>query len=345
MKTKRFIITQLRDIAIIMVIGLTLSTIFGGVGLWKSMDMFKVATIYSFTIGFSLWKGNQLVGLLLEKYYKTKGVKPAKALLFDIVGTFLVSVLIIFGVNYFLFPLAYGITIFENIQFFFLLGIILLFISLFISSVFIIKDYFNNWLKASVNEEKFKREALNQQYEALKSYVNPHFLFNSLSVLSSLVEEDTQKTQEFIKQLSTNYRYVIEQKDKEIIPLEVELNFIKSFIRLHQIRHGENLNVELDIKDASGYIIPLSLQILLENCFKHNIISEENPLYVKIWRDDNHIIVRNNLQIRKTMRESGGVGLETIQKRYEFLTDTPLKVEKDREFFTVKTPVLRNIKS
>lgn len=210
--------------------------------------------------------------------------------------------------------------------------------------MFIIKDYFHNWLKASVNEEKFKREALNQQYEALKSYVNPHFLFNSLSVLSSLVEEDARKSQEFIKQLSTNYRYVLEQKDKELIPLEVELKFITSFIRLHQIRHGGNLNVELDVKNPSGYIIPLSLQILLENCFKHNVISQEKPLFVKIWREDDSLIVRNQLQTKKTIREHGGVGLETIRKRYELWAETPVKVEKTQAFFTVKIPVLHNVK-
>lgn len=345
MKISRFILVQLRDIAIIMIIGLALSTIFGGAGLWKSYDALKISVTYSFAMGFSLWKGNVLFGWILTKIYRLFGLKPATVLVFDLVSTFVVSVLIIFAVNYFLFPFTFGITIFENLQFFLLLGIILLFISLFISSVYIIKDYFNYWIKASVNEEKFKREALSQQYETLKSYVNPHFLFNSLSVLSSLVEEDTGKSQEFIKQLAANYRYVIEQKDKEIIPLEVELKFIRSFLRLSQIRYGDNLSVEINIKNTTGYIIPMSLQILLENCFKHNVISEEKPLHVRIWREGDLLFVNNNLQTRKTVREPGGVGLNTIQKRYELLTNTPMEIEKNEAFFTVKIPVLNNVKS
>jgi len=345
MKIGRFILIQLRDIAIILIIGLVLSTILGGAGIWRSYDALKISVIYTLAIGFSLWKGNILLGSILTKIYGYFGPKPSTVLVLDLLSTFVITVLIIFGVNYFLFPFTFGITIFENFQFFLLLGVVLLFISLFISSVFIIKDYFNYWLTASLSEEKFKREALSQQYETLKSYVNPHFLFNSLSVLSSLVEEDTGKSQEFIKQLSANYRYVMEQKDKEVIPLEEELEFIRSFIRLYQIRYGDNLSVEIDIKNTAGYIIPMSLQILLENCFKHNIISEEKPLQVRIWREENHLFVNNNLQIRKTMIESGGVGLDTIQKRYELLTNTPMEIKQTEAFFTVKIPVLNKVKN
>lgn len=343
MKVRSFLITQLRDIAIVMVIGLTISTIFSGFNMWVSIESLKKVGVYSFVIGFSLWKSNQYITGLISNLLP-RNISPKKELFIDIIATFFISATVIYIVNYFLYPTLYGNRIHDNIKLFLIIGIIQLFISLLISGAFYLKKFFTGWLKLSLNEEKLKRQVLNHQYQALKSYVNPHFLFNSLSVLSSLIDEYPEKSQEFIKQLSTNYRYVIEQKDKEIVPLNVELKFIQSFIKLHQIRNGNNLKVSIDIQDTSGYIIPLSLQILLENCFKHNIISKEKPLHVKIWRDNNFIVVRNNLQTRKTISDSGGVGLDTISKQYIFLTDNPLRVEKNHVFFTVKIPIIQNVK-
>ena len=191
-----------------------------------------------------------------------------------------------------------------------------------------------------MSEERYKKEALQLQYESLKSYVNPHFLFNSLSVLSSLVEKDIHKSQLFIRQLSDIYRYVLEQKGKELVSLETELDFARSFINLHKIRHGENLKVGLDVDDESGYIVPLSMQILLENAFKHNVISEEEPLQVKIWRDHDYIIVQNQIRKRKTIEAGSGTGLETIVKQYKFISSRTLLICSDDGYFTVHVPIL-----
>jgi LytS/YehU family sensor histidine kinase len=213
-------------------------------------------------------------------------------------------------------------------------------IAMLITTLFYVKSFFISWRKAAVSEERYKQEALQLQYETLKSYVNPHFLFNSLSVLSSLVEKDVQKSQLFIRQLSDIYRYVLEQRGKELVSLETELDFARSFINLHKIRHGENLIVELEVNDNSGYIVPLSMQILLENAFKHNVISEEEPLVVKVWRDHDYIIVQNQIRKKKTIESGAGTGLETIAKQYKFVSSRTLLICTDDGYFTVHVPIL-----
>jgi two-component system, LytTR family, sensor kinase len=339
--TKEFVVRQLRDLAIVLLIGVTISTIFTGLNIWTSLAAIKKVVLYSIVIGYSLWKSNELITAVVE-YFLPKGFSPKKALLCDIAASFVISALVIFVVNHFMFPYLYGFSIYENSRLFILIGIIQLFISLLITSTFYIKHFYSQWIDATVNEEKLKKEAILLRYNALKSNVNPHFLFNSLSVLSSLVDTDTEKAKEFILQFSNIYRYVLEQREKELVPLIDEIDFIKSYINLHLIRHENNLNVNINIKDSTGYIIPLSLQILLENCFKHNIISEENPLNINIWRENEYVWVENNIQKRKTLVESNGVGLDTIGKRYEYLSNRKIEVTNTNNLYTVKLPILTN---
>jgi LytS/YehU family sensor histidine kinase len=158
-----------------------------------------------------------------------------------------------------------------------------------------------------------------------------------------LVDTDAAKAKQFIQQFSDIYRYVLDHKDKELVSLEDEIRFIRSYINLHQIRHDESLQVSIEVNDLTGYIIPLSLQTLLENCFKHNIISEEKPLNVKLWREGEFIIVQNNLQKRRVIQDSNGIGLETISKRYEYFSRQPIEIIQDEEYFTVKIPIIKSI--
>jgi sensor histidine kinase YesM len=342
LNVKQWIIRALRDTLIVMAIGLAISTIFAGFGLWTSLEAFKRVGLYSFVIGFSLWKGNEAIGYIIHHYYPWDK-NPKRTLLLNLISTLLFSSFVIFAVNYFLFPLLYGHGIGKTPRLFFLIGIIQLFISLLITSIFYVKQFFLEWLKTSVNEEKLKQEAIQLRYDALKSNVNPHFLFNSLSVLTSLVDTDTQKAKQFIQQFSNIYRYVLEHRDSEIVPLSEEVSFIESFTNLHHIRHGENLQVSINVDDTTGYIIPLSLQILLENCFKHNIISEEKPLTVRVWRDNDYIVVQNNFQRRNTIHESGGVGLETISKRYEYISERRIEIIHTANHYTVKVPIIKTV--
>ena len=338
-KIGKFFIRQLKHLGYSLLIGLTISSIFAGLMLWTSGETFFRVSMYSMLIGFSLWKANESSTNAIENFFPWEK-NPKKTLLIDFVGSALVSIITIFLVNLIFFRWLYEISIFENLQLFFIIGFMQLFIALLITGGFHLKKFFYAWVDATINEENLKREAQNLQYEALKSYVNPHFLFNSLSVLSSLVEKDVQKSQLFIRKLSDIYRYVLSQKNNELATLEEEVEFARSFADLHSIRHGNNLNVGIDVGNVSGFLVPLSLQILLENCFKHNVISEENPLNVRISIENDYVIVVNNLQKRRTVHLSGGVGLDTLKKRYEMISDNPVIICVTETDFIIKIPLI-----
>lgn len=338
-KWTRIILCQLRDVVIAFGISIIITYFFVGNRLFSSLGSVFQSCFYGFVISITVWKGNEIAGSFVEKKFPWEN-NPKRTLIIDIITSIGCSLLIIVLVNLLFYKFYYEVHLKSQSNQLFIQMAFELGISIFIIAIFYFKAFFVFWRRAVISGEKYKQEALSLQYETLKSYVNPHFLFNSLSVLSSLVEKDTVKAQLFIKQLSDIYRYVLDQKDKELVLLETELDFAKSFIELHSIRHGENLKVEMLVDDMSGYIVPLSMQILLENAFKHNVISEEEPLNVSIRRDGNYIVVRNKLQTRMTIAHEGGLGLETISKRYEFFTREPLVISNDDGFFTVRIPVI-----
>ena len=203
------------------------------------------------------------------------------------------------------------------------------------------KEFLENWRKAALDAEKLKKESAVARYESLKSQVNPHFLFNSLNALTNLVYEDQDKAAKFIKQLSEVYRYVLDTREKETVSMQEEIRFVKSYLFLQQIRFGDNLKVELNLDNASGNVAPLALQLLLENAIKHNIISQENPLYVKMIVENGFVWVENKLQRKSAMGEnSSGMGLNNIRSRYAFLSNKEVLVKEDVEKFSVGLPII-----
>lgn len=334
-----FILSQLRDVVIAFGISVIITYLYVGNRLFTSVGTVFMSCLYGFIVAITIWKGISIVGYFIGRLFPWQK-KPALTLTIHIIVAVIYTAVAIVVVNILFHEIDTSIPLKSQSRHAFVQMVIEMGVAMFITTLFYVREFFKSWRQAVISGEKYKQEALSLQYETLKSYVNPHFLFNSLSVLSSLVEKDTVKSQLFIKQLSDIYRYVLEQKDKELVLLETELDFAQSFIELHSIRHGENLKVEMHVDDKSGYIIPLSMQILLENAFKHNVISEEEPLNVSVRRDGNCIVVRNKLQTRMTIAHEGGLGLETISRRYEFFTREPLVVSSDDGFFTVRIPVL-----
>lgn len=201
--------------------------------------------------------------------------------------------------------------------------------------------FFKNWKEAAVNEEKLKREKLAIEYEALKNQVNPHFLFNSLTALSSLVYTDQEKAVAFISEFSNVFRYVLESREKEVVDFSTEKKLLESVSYMNHIRYGDSLQIIIDLQDATDkFIIPMALQMLLENAIKHNSISENKPLTVEITEKDGYVIVRNNLHPKISEIVSNKIGLENIKSRYKYLSDKMVMVESSKESFTVKIPVL-----
>ena len=215
--------------------------------------------------------------------------------------------------------------------------VITFFISIFMHG----RAFLLGWKEALIEAERLKKEHISARYEMLKNQVNPHFLFNSLNVLAALVHKDAHQAEQFIRQLSTVYRYILESRNKEVVPLDEELAILHAYLFLMHIRFAESLQTDIRVAEpASGSVAPLTLQMLVENALKHNEVSKAHPLRIEIYLENGYLVVRNNLQPKNTLPDSTGVGLANIQARYQVLSDLPVVVNRNAGFFTVKIPVL-----
>ena len=198
--------------------------------------------------------------------------------------------------------------------------------------------------KANTQLLKLQKENLQSQFDVLKQQVNPHFLFNSLNVLTSLIKLEPDLAEKFSEQLSKVYRYVLENKDYELVDLNTELNFLEAYIFLLNIRFVGKLNVNLNISDENrnDKIIPLGMQLLIENAIKHNVMSKSNPLVIDIFIDSNNCLnIINNLQSRPSQLISTGVGLKNIMNRYELLNLPLPTFEKTEKQFIAKVQLVK----
>lgn len=202
---------------------------------------------------------------------------------------------------------------------------------------------FRNIHQASLQAEKLQKEIAQAQFESLKNQVNPHFLFNSLNVLTSLITLEPLLAEKFTEQLSKAYRYVLEHKGDDMVTLKTELEFIYSYIFLIDIRFKDKLKINLDIPaDKMNWLLPpLTLQLLIENAIKHNVVSKRSPLEIDIFIDKNdYLCVRNNLQIRDDKMASSRVGLRNISNRYGYITDKPTFFGLENDKYLARIPLL-----
>ena len=205
--------------------------------------------------------------------------------------------------------------------------------------------YFMHELRHSVEEtETLKRENLAAQLNALRTQVNPHFLFNNLNTLSSLIPENPEHAVDFVQELSKVYRHILEVKDEKSISLKDELEVLNAYTFLLKTRFDKNLQVNINIppEKMQQKIVPLSLQILMENAIKHNIVSADKPLHIDVFTENGSLVVSNNLQMKKQITESTGIGLDNIRNRYKLLSDKPVKVTESETNFTVSIPLIDN---
>lgn len=191
--------------------------------------------------------------------------------------------------------------------------------------------------------ERLQRDYAQVRLQALKSQVNPHFLFNSLSVLSSLVHVNPELSERFIIHLSKAYRYILDQKEHQMVSLKEELNFLEAYFFLLQIRFDNKIRLEqaINLNPAHYQLPPLTLQLLTENAVKHNKMSAAEPLIISIRTEGDWLVVQNVINKRDQHESSTGVGLENIQKRYAMLTDKKVTIEPSELLFTVKLPLLK----
>lgn len=215
-------------------------------------------------------------------------------------------------------------------------------ISTLISLGFIAFHFFEFWKENETRAANLEKEKSQVQFDNLKNQLNPHFLFNSLTSLDSLIQENPTLAREFLQQLSKVFRYVLQSQEKGLVSLKTELEFIKNYVQLLQTRFGEMLKVNFDIQtdDLDKQLAPVTLQILIENAIKHNIINQSNPLIINISSKGNSLVISNNIQRKKQVETSNGQGLRNLQSLYSYLSDESLTIIEDENNYSVKVPLI-----
>lgn len=226
----------------------------------------------------------------------------------------------------------------ENSVFYFSALLASLVITLFFHALYFYKEL----QEKKVKEQQVIAGTASAKFESLKNQIDPHFLFNSLNVLSSLIEENPENAQKFTTSLSRIYRYVLEQKDKELVSVEEELAFARTYMDLLSMRFENSLFYEVPktLQNPEARVVPLSLQLLLENAIKHNIVSESKPLNIRIYEEGNYLVVENNFQKKEVLNPRRGVGLANIINRYHIVTNRKVVIDQNSDNFKVKLPVL-----
>lgn len=269
--------------------------------------------------------------------------KPVRRLLFDLIAVVLYSYVVSFTLGTIFSVWVWDYFTWDTIDWAAISQSTILptLIALGLTIFFTCRAFLVEWKQAAIKSEKMENERLAGKYQGLKDQLNPHFLFNSLNVLSNLVYEDPNQANAFIEKLAHIYRYVLEVQNEEIVSLDQELEFAKSYFELQSLRFGDKFNFSIEVDSGSDLgLPPLTLQLLLENALKHNRLTTAEPLSIFVIQDGNMLTVRNNLQRRTTSAEGAGIGLVNINERYGYLTDQSVEVSQTAQFFDVRVPLL-----
>ncbi len=322
------------------VVGIAISFLLEAVAVEKGGNRF-FGFLTSIIITIFVWEGNLTIDDWLNKKFPWQNMPGRRILIQLLLCLIFSSVTIYFSMLLFNkyvceFPVE------AKDKFVIVAVIIGILVSIILLSIEIGSQFFRNWKRSLVEVEKYKTESLQAQLQNLKDQINPHFMFNNLSVLSSLVYKDQDKAVDFINQLSKVYRYVLDSRNNELVSLKEELVFIESYLYLLKIRFHNSLIIQMNIQEEFKNLVlpPMALQTLVENAIKHNEVSEEFPLTLSIEIERNKIVVRNNLQLRTSPEASCKTGLKNIKERYNYFTKEQVEIEETKSVFLVRLPLL-----
>ncbi len=306
-----------------------------------------ISLIPDFLFSFSVSMALSFGGSRIQEYFDSRISwihEPVKRLLVTVITYMVYSFLVSFVIVFFFFFFERSFPL-NSIPWKSLLNFttIPMTIALVFMALFTTRSWLFEWRKSAIEAEQLRTEKMASQYQSLKDQLNPHFLFNSLNVLSSLVYEDADKSAAFIQKLSKIYRYVLEVQKEEIVELSKELDFARNYLELQKIRFEDNLQYTIQVNSEKDFFLPpLSLQLLLENAIKHNTASKENPLFIHIQQKGNDLWISNTFQPKMSLSElSTGVGLENIRMRYQFLSSKNIEVTQTENDFNVRLPLLK----
>lgn len=312
----------------------------------KTIENFVLTILISLLYTVVLGGGNGFLNRFLNKRFPWSEETTKRAVI-SIISILIANIVLVYLCNYINFVLIQKASTTEeffsgkyNLANWFTINIALL-ISAFLHAKGFMEEL-KKTSKKEVVEQKLIAKSANAQFESLKNQLDPHFLFNSLNVLSSLIDENPHQAQKFTASMSKIYRYVLEQKDKELVTVEDEMEFAKTYCDLLKTRFEDSVDFvfEVNKEDYRKYVVPLSLQLLLENCIKHNFATSSKPLVIRIFSEGDILCIENNLQVREQIKESSGIGLANIVQRYSLLTKRNVFIEKSEDYFKVKLPML-----
>lgn len=300
-----------------------------------------ISAMYSFSLGFG--QG------LLNDYLTTKWdwvTQTTTRVWAGIIATICYTVPVILVIHYVLYIKIFG----QSFDVFFSEKMVWnhlfwMIFTLAISAFLHARGFMIEW-KKSVNKESTQQQIVAKtetaKFESLKNQLDPHFLFNSLNVLTSLIGENPAKAEKFTTKLSKVYRYVLEQRNKDLVPIIEELNFAKTYMQLLEMRFEDavKFNIPDSISNNELKIVPLSLQLLLENAVKHNVVSSSKPLTIHIYEEEFYLIIENNINPKEAIGKSTKVGLQNIADRYGLITQKGVKIENNNKTFKVSLPLL-----
>jgi sensor histidine kinase YesM len=310
---------------------------------WFNWKTFVIASMLATVIAYGTWLVNNGVGLYLQRWfshYRQTAIRLVYLFAWCLTVGMLAN-LLLFGLYNVLHTFAILPTNPERLPW------ALSFNALIVLTVIVLYEgirTFESWERALRETEELKKANLQSQFEGLKSQINPHFLFNSLNSLSSLIEEDPAKAEEFVDEMASVYRYLLRSNETQMATLANELEFAHSYFHLLRTRYGTHIQLEeaVDAQYNAHLLPPLTLQLLLENVVKHNVILPENPMRIRIETNpEGCLVVQNNIH-RKTSRVlSNQIGLANIATQYRLLGGGEMRVEDTNGFFTVTLPLLQ----
>jgi two-component system, LytTR family, sensor kinase len=222
------------------------------------------------------------------------------------------------------------------------IGLTAFFGSSFINLGFIADHFFDQWRRNAVRAAHLEREKANVQFENLKNQLNPHFLFNSLASLDSLIMDNPALARQFLQQLSKFYRYILKSQDRGLVSVETEAESVKNYISLLSIRFADYLTIDMNLSPSvlDYQIVPMTLQILLENAIKHNAINAQQPLQITITGENAWLTVKNTVNAKARVEGSNRRGLADLSSLYEFMNNRPLEIKQATGWFQVRVPLM-----
>lgn len=309
-------------------------------GVFDSPQTFLLGFIWSLSICITQWVGPVLIIHLLDKRLPWID-KPVKRTFTQFFLMLLWSVSAFAAVQLLMMYLIKGLSPSQAWQYVNGFIVYTFLIALFISLVFTAIGFFRAWRESVLSEAAIKAEMMSYKYEALRNQINPHFLFNSFNVLSDLVYEDQAQAVKFIRQMSDLFRYVLDSRDKELVSLGEELEFMKSYAFLLKTRFGDKLRLDIELNpELNAHIVPMTLQLLVENAVKHNELSEKFPLRISIRQNGEYIEVENVVKPKPAGNNSKKTGLKNIAQQFAFFTDKEIEVKSTESHFLVRVPII-----